>query len=201
MGEGFHLGREKIRVWQAHHKNWFSACRGENMKLLYICEANLFRSPIAAILTRKKTKGTNLRVDSAGLWIDDSVEPTSFLFTALKRLGYSGHRPISKEISVDLLKKQDLILCMQRSQVNEVLNLAPEIKNKVHTLPEYAGFPNEEIPDPSELIDAKEAEPDFCITTRKEQKEAIEFWINFIQIIKKYIDLAIQRIKREGLIS
>ena len=168
------------------------------MKLLYICEANLFRSPIAVILTRKKTKGTNLRVDSAGLCIDDSLEPTSFLFTALRRLGYSGHRSIPKEISVDLLKKQDLILCMERSQVNEVINLAPEIKNKVYTLPEYAGFPNEEVVDPAELVyeyDPREAAPDFCISTREEEKKAIEFWITIIKGIEKYVDLAIQRMK------
>jgi protein-tyrosine-phosphatase len=174
------------------------------MKLLYVCEANLFRSPIAATLTRKKTKGTNLQVNSAGIWIDDSLEPSGFVFTALRKLGYSNHRPIPKEIDIELLKKQDLILCMEKSQVEEILKLAPEVKNKVYTLPEYAGFPNEEIPDPAKLVyseDPREAEPDFRITTRKEEEKAIKFWITFIKRIEKYVDLAIARMKRDGLIS
>ena len=123
--------------------------------LIYICEYNIDRSPVAEQITRMKIGEGHMHVNSAGLKKPGRYPyygMTEEMREALSRSGYklSKHNP--RVLTSELLKEQDIILCMEKSHVKEVLEKAPGLERRVHTLPEYAGYSNKEILAPSELI-------------------------------------------------
>lgn len=180
-----------------------------NFKLLYVCRANLFRSYAAEILTREKTRGAGIYVDSAGLE-PLSMRPSSFFYTALKNLGHSPERHAPKQVNAELLTKQDIILCMTRRQVSEVLDIATEMEHKVLTLPEFAGFPGQEILDPADYFLDRGFDPfgksgyivnkQGLVLPEPSNQQTVEVYEAFVRDIERCTDLAVQRILREGAV-
>lgn len=176
------------------------------MNLLYVCKNNLFRSPVAEIITKKKAKDIN--VDSAG-FDPYNASRSRYFFEALKKLEYDwkfvkDKKP--KKITRDLLEDQDLILCMETKQKETLREMT---KNKTYTLPEYAGFPGEEIPGPllyflgegiavegfTYRIDENgKAHP---LKVLWDDDEKIEIWIKFIKEIERYVDLSVDKIRKD----
>lgn len=123
--------------------------------LLYVCDGNRIRSPVAALLTRlaaEKEGYTNLNADSAGLRAIEGKRMTSTMEHILRTSGYESHSHQSKKVTRELLEDQDLILCMNNQQVNEVKDIASGLEIYVRTLPEYAGFTSEEVIDPHNQV-------------------------------------------------
>jgi len=185
--------------------------------LLYVCRWNIDRSPVAEQITRRKT-GVELNVSSAGLsdyhsypcmGMSDEMRKT------LKKLEYLPERHYNRRITNELLRSQDIILCMQKSHVNGVLQKEPDLRGKVHTLPEYAGLPDQEIYSPSDLI--REI-PAFSIfshmpynvrgfiyrafghTDPRDYEGVIKVHMDTVKEIELYVDKAIERMIKEGLI-
>src|SRR5512142_848275 len=86
--------------------------------VLFVCTANICRSPMAAALFKarleKQVPGSeSWVVDSAGTWTKEGYPPSenSVKAMARRKLDISGHR--SKEINKSLLEKSDLILVME----------------------------------------------------------------------------------------
>ncbi len=186
--------------------------------LLYVCEYNLDRSPVAEQLTRRRIGSASLNVSSAGLSAYESypyMGMTNEMGTALQRLGYEPMKHSNRIITGDLLRSQDIILCMQKSHVSGVLQKEPNLKGKLYTLSEYAGFPNKEIYAPSHLIGEV---PAFFIlnhmpykarklfyqlfgeTDRRDYDGVIEIHIGVVKNIEFYVDRALERMVRENII-
>ena len=90
--------------------------RNKEINLLFICKHNIFRSKVAEAYFKKINKNKNIHVDSAGFikgaWTKMPLHIIRIINKqkeASKKRGFK-LKIQSKELSIDLLKKQDLII-------------------------------------------------------------------------------------------
>ena len=127
--------------------------RGSHLrKVLFVCRANVCRSPMAeAILNaRAEDGGLAYRAASAGVaaLVGEEMAPNSR--AALEEVGIyaGGHR--ARQVGEAMLEEADLVLAMSWRQVEALRRRFRNPPSRVYTLPEYAlGAPSEDgIPDP-----------------------------------------------------
>jgi len=121
-------------------------------KVLFVCRANICRSPMAEAMLKAvaEDRGLAYRAASAGVaaLVDEDMAPNAH--AALEEVGIyaGGHR--ARQASEAMLGEADLVLAMSLRQVETLRRRFGLPTGKVYTLPEYAlGAPPEEgIPDP-----------------------------------------------------
>lgn len=190
------------------------------INILYICEANINRSPAAEQIARHKLKNGFsdlehcLSIDSAALIIPPYLGMSEEMKQALEKLHYPyDGLHLAKRATPELLSKQDLILCMENSQVQKVLSLSPNLRGKVYSLPGFGGYPDEEVHDPPKL--AREIPLSFILrnvlplrirrmiykglgfTDRRDEEGVVAMHTDIAKKIEQYVDSAFQRIRKE----
>lgn len=98
--------------------------KDKKINLLFICKHNLFRSKVAEAYFKKLNKNKNIQVDSAGfikgIWTKIPLPAIRILNKqkeVAKKRGFKLEIQ-SKELSIDLLSKQDLIIIISDNLPN-----------------------------------------------------------------------------------
>lgn len=108
--------------------------------VIFICTANICRSPMATGLFRKIVGDTpEWRVESAGTWSIENQPAAIFSQEVLASRGIdiSDHR--SRSVSRELLAQFDLILTMEAGHKEALKIEFPEIAHRVYMLSEMVG--------------------------------------------------------------
>ena len=120
--------------------------------ILFVCTANRFRSPLAAIYFAQKVvqrgDDQDFRISSAGTWTVSGEPATSKAVELGKAhdLNLSLHK--SRVLTSELLSKADLVLVMESGHQEAIIHEFPAMKNKTLLLTEAVGFPPADVPDP-----------------------------------------------------
>ncbi|NLN70198.1 MAG: hypothetical protein GX142_05375 [Chloroflexi bacterium] len=122
------------------------------LSILFICTANRFRSPIAAIYFARSVvrngDDSHISVSSAGTWTTYGQPVTPEALTQAERysLNLSLHksRPITKEI----LAQADLILVMENNQKEALHQEFPIFADRICLLTEVVNGKPDDVPDP-----------------------------------------------------
>lgn len=121
-------------------------------QILFVCRANVCRSPMAEGIFNAvvKDRGLAYRAASAGVAALIDVDMAPNARAALEEVGiYAGeHR--GRQVSESMLGEVDLMLAMSTRQVEALRRRFELPSGGVYTLPEYAlgTSPEEGIPDP-----------------------------------------------------
>jgi protein-tyrosine-phosphatase len=111
--------------------------------LLLICTANQCRSPLAEVLLRRALTAagmTDWSVSSAGTWAEDgrAADTRTQAVAAEWDLDLSRHR--ARRVDGPMLAEADLVLCMERGQLEALRLEWPTQATKVHLFSELGGL-------------------------------------------------------------
>ncbi len=125
-----------------------------NYKILFVCTANLIRSPIAEALLKnylsRIAPDTNWQIESAGIRVDNFREMPDLVKKLLDKRGIPGENHVSRSISSDLIKKFDLILVMELRQKEALQNEFPNKSHNIFMLSEMSNL-KIDVRDPSKV--------------------------------------------------
>ncbi len=123
------------------------------MKVLMVCLGNICRSPMAEGILKDKVKeqGLNWQVDSCGTasyHIGEGADARAQEIMRIKDHDITTHR--AQQLTREMLDEYDLIYCMDKSNYEDVLELAsPAQAEKVSLILEMLpDSEHREVPDP-----------------------------------------------------
>ena len=117
------------------------------MKIMFICTGNICRSAMAHKMLEKKAKEENkdIEVYSCGVFAEDGDVPTYEGIDVMREYGIDLSKHRATNIRNSDIKDMDIILCATSSHKNNVISMYPELKEKVYTMKEYAGYDKKDI--------------------------------------------------------
>ena len=120
--------------------------------ILFVCTANRFRSPLAALYFAREVvrhdDDKDFQVSSAGVWTSDGVPATEDVIEFAEQYALNLNFHKSRVVTEEILSAADLILVMEAGQKEAIAQEFPSIKNRILLLTEAVGYPPYDIPDP-----------------------------------------------------
>ncbi|MBI6150761.1 protein tyrosine phosphatase [Serratia surfactantfaciens] len=112
--------------------------------ILVVCVGNICRSPTGERLLKQYLPSKN--IDSAGLGavVGSAADSTASLVAQAHGLSLDEH--IAKQLTRDLCRAYSLILVMEKSHIEAVTRLAPEVRGKTMLFGHWMN--QKDIPDP-----------------------------------------------------
>ncbi len=125
---------------------------GTTKKVLFVCRANVCRSPMAEVIFNALAADTGMPYEatSAGVaaLVDEPMAPNAVGVLEEAGVRAGGHR--ARQVDEAMLEGADLVLAMTPRQVTKLQGLLAAPASNIHTLPGFArGAPDREgISDP-----------------------------------------------------
>jgi len=125
----------------------------EKYSILFVCDANMCRSPMAAVSFKAflKSQGqseANWRVESAGIRATQNCPATTNAQEVVAEQGLDLSHHLSQAVTKDLVESFHLILTMAKLQQQILHQLCPDISNRVLMLSQVIGI-EKDITDPT----------------------------------------------------
>lgn len=110
--------------------------------ILFVCTANICRSPVAEAVLRNRLQERGMddwTVRSAGTWAiqERGAAQNSITVLADQGIDITDHR--SRMVNREMLTEADLILCMESGHVEALKAEFPDAARRIHLLSEMAG--------------------------------------------------------------
>jgi protein-tyrosine-phosphatase len=119
--------------------------------ILFVCTANICRSPMAAALFRRHAERTNqiqkFEIASAGTWATDGLPAARRVRTAMREFGIDIESHQSQQISRSLIDASDVIVVMTDDHREVLQTEFPDAAHRIHRLSDLAGE-SFDVPDP-----------------------------------------------------
>ena len=116
------------------------------MKIMFVCTGNICRSAMAHWLLLKKIEDNqikNIEVYSCGIYAENGDIPTYEAERVMEEYGVDITKHRATNIMKSNIQEMDLILCATQSHKIAVLDIYPELKEKVFTMKEYVKYNRE----------------------------------------------------------
>lgn len=115
-------------------------------RVLIVCMGNICRSPAAEYLFRERMSVRGIEPCSAGLiaLVGNPMDAT--VLQLLNESGVDGTSHRAHQLTPSMLLQADLVLGMEKSHVDTMVQLAPEARGKVYLLDKWSG--GRDVPDP-----------------------------------------------------
>ncbi len=114
------------------------------MKIMFVCTGNICRSAMADGMLRKIAieRKLDIEVYSCGIYAEDGDYATyNAIYVARNyNVDISTHR--ATNIRNSKIEEMDAILCATKSHKEAIINMYPNLKEKIYTMKEYAGIDN-----------------------------------------------------------
>ena len=127
------------------------------VNILFVCNANRFRSVIAAeyfrFLLQQNQTTEDWAVSSAGTWAKDGLPPIAEAVRFAKTKGLDIDNVRSREVTSTSIEEADLIIVMSEGQKEGLSTEFPKAKKKIFMLSEICEGQTYDIPDPVERKD------------------------------------------------
>ena len=112
--------------------------------VLFVCTANICRSPMAVALLRARLKKERpdwqeWRVDSAGTWAQDGSPAVRYAREAMAARGLDLSRHIARTVTHEMLDQFNLILVMETNHKEALDTEFPDLADRVFLLSEMSG--------------------------------------------------------------
>ena len=123
-------------------------------KILFVCVANVCRSPMAEWLLKDQIRRdgesgrTHIQARSAGISAQNGCDASDQALMVMRERGIDISRHRARKIDSEILEWADLVLCMSQDQVVTLKQSFPESQNKIFLLTQYCGDSGD-IDDPS----------------------------------------------------
>ena len=140
-----------VRSDRTAQKPEHSSEPGQAKKVLFVCTANICRSPMAQTIfdVLAEEAGLPFRAQSAGTAALEGRPMAPNAVTALEEVGINPEPHSARQVTAIMLKEVELVLAMTPRHTATVSRLGPSPPRGIHTLPVYvASDQGEGVPDP-----------------------------------------------------
>lgn len=136
------------------------------MKLIFVCTANVCRSPLAegylksllagsseAVQALEKSVRDKLEISSAGVAALSGSPPFDCAVEVAKQFQFDISKKRAQQLTIPMIRSADWILCMETWQASAVMQMDPMLSKNVSLLGAYHPLkrPLLQIPDPEDF--------------------------------------------------